>query len=297
MAITTLPLGVTAVMLPELDFAEQLALLKSLGLTHYSIRPRYIADDQRGKPWGNWGNHKFDLTPERLVKEGQQIRRQLDDAGITPFGTVPAISVDDADDVLKLSFEGAQIVGAGRVRVAPPGWAGYPKGQAFNYQDVLKKTVDGYGRAVALAKPYGQKIVIETHGNSIAASPALALNICKEFSPAELGTIFDIANFNLEGNYVPNLAVAVLRDYIDHVHIGGSRRVATTYDANGFLEPGWVGCPITEAHLYMPAWLKALHDAGAHVPLLIENYQPNLPGAVRLTETAAALRRALESLN
>jgi sugar phosphate isomerase/epimerase len=296
MPITTLPLGVTAVMLPELDLPEQLALLTKLGVTHYSLRPRIIPDEQRDKPWGNWGNHKFDLTPERLLKEGKELRRRFADAGVTPFGTLPVATVAESEARLKMHFEGAQIVGAGRVRISPAG-AGYPKKQPFDYQQALRETIEGYRRVVEIAKPYDQKVVIETHSNSIAASPALALNICREFSPDELGTIFDIANFNIEGAYVPNLAVAVLGKYIDHVHIGGTRRAVSSYDASGFLELGWLHGPVTEAQLYIPAWLQALHDAGVHVPLMVENFQPNLPGADRLAESVTALRRALSSLN
>jgi len=62
-------LGVTAVMLPELDFDEQIALCQELGIRYYQYRPRIIPPDQRDKPYSNWGNHKFDLTPERLVRE------------------------------------------------------------------------------------------------------------------------------------------------------------------------------------------------------------------------------------
>jgi len=46
------PLGVTAVMLPELDFPEQLALLKKHGVTHYSLRPRNIPPGEVGKASG-----------------------------------------------------------------------------------------------------------------------------------------------------------------------------------------------------------------------------------------------------
>ena len=35
-------LGVTGVMLPELDFDEQIALCRSLGITRYQYRPRVI---------------------------------------------------------------------------------------------------------------------------------------------------------------------------------------------------------------------------------------------------------------
>lgn len=297
MPIKTLPLGVTAVMLPDLDFDEQLALLKKCGVTHYSIRPRIIPEGERGKPWGNWGNHKYDLTPARLVKEGREIRKRLLDAGLTPFGTVPAITLSDSDDVLKEAFEGAQIVEAGRVRVSPLNWTGYPHNQVINYAETVQKNVDGYQRVVALAKAYKQKVVIETHCGSIAASPALALNICRHFKPEELGTIFDIANFNIEGAYHPHLAVAVLDKYIDHVHIGGSRRVSGLYDAVGFRQSATTQTPVNEADLYIPAWLKALHESGCHVPLMIEDFTQNVPGSLRLEASAAALRRALESLS
>jgi sugar phosphate isomerase/epimerase len=292
----TFPLGYTAVMLPELDLHEQIELCQRLKVTHVSLRPRNIPQDQVGKPWGNWGNHKFDLYPARLVREGKAIKKQLDDAGMTIFGTVPAINTDATDDVLKEAFEGAAIVGAGRVRVAPTGGRGYPGEGPFNYQEWLDKSVSGYRRAVDLAKPFGVKIVIETHAHLIAASPALALNICKNFSPSQLGTIFDIANFNIEGNYQPNLAVAVLADYIDHVHIGGVKRGAGNYDAHGFRQADRIMCPLTEADLYIPGWIKALHEAGRHVPLLVENYTGNIPGAVRLEESVAALRRVIASL-
>lgn len=284
--------GVTAVMLPELDLPEQIALMQKLGLTHYSVRPRDIADSERSKPYSNWGNHKYDLTPRRLLAEGKELRKRLTDAGITPFGTVPAVNVSAPEDVLKMHFEGAQLVGAGRVRIAVEP---YPKTH-FDYAALLKTMVEKYQRAVAIAKPYGQKIVIETHCFSFAASPALAWNICRHFDPADLGVIFDMANFNIEGMYQPVLAVAVLDKYIDHVHLGGSRRVAGSYDANGFRQSATMQAPITEAELYIPAWLQALADAGRHVPIIIEDFTENVPGALRLQQSAPALIRLLASL-
>jgi sugar phosphate isomerase/epimerase len=289
------PLGYTAVMLPELDLQEQIALSQSLGVTHVSLRPRMVPAEQVGKPYNNWGNYKFDLTPARLVREGKEIKKQLDDGGMTVCGTVPAINTDAADSVLIEAFEGAALVNAGCTRVAPTGGRGYPSTGAFNYQEWLDKTVAGYAKAVKLAKPFGIKVVIETHAQLIAASPALALNVCKNFTPAEIGTIFDIANFNIEGNYQPNLAVAVLNDYIDHVHIGGVKR-AGSYDALGFRVPDRVMCPLTEADLYIPEWIRALADAKRFVPLLVENYTNNIPGSLRLAESINAIKRVVATL-
>ena len=287
-----LPLGVTAVMLPELDFDEQLALCQQLGVTHYSVRPRDIPPDQVDKPWGNWGNHRFDLTPRRLLREAKVIGAKLRDAGITPFGTVPAATITDSDDDLKLHFEGAAAIGAGRVRVAPHRYPDTP----FDYGAFLGEVVEKYQHVVGLAKSYKLKVVIETHSYSMAASPALALNICRGFDPADLGTIFDIANFTMEGNYQPQLAVSVLGPYIDHVHIGGGRRITTGYDEAGFQLLGRTMCPVTETDLNIPDWLRALAALGRELPLVIEDYTPALPGADRLAATVVALQRALKMI-
>ena len=282
-------LGVTAVMLPELDFDEQIALCRETGVTHYSLRPRVIPAEERGKPYSNWGNHKFDLTPERLVKEAGTIRRRLSDAGLTPFGTLPHATVASSDDELKLHFEGAAAVGAGRVRVAPES---YPAG-VFDYEAALRRAIDGYGRAAALAKPYGLKIVIETHALSLASSPGLAWNICRHFDPAQVGVIFDLSNFACEGMLQPNLAVSVIGRWIDHCHVGGQRRTIGGRDAQGFRRAGIETCSVTESDLYLPDWLVAMLAAGIVVPLVIEDFIPDLPGAERLRQSATALRSCL----
>jgi len=289
---TEMPLGVTGVMLPELDFEEQLALLREIGVTHYSIRPRVIPDTMRDKPWSSHGNHKFDLTPKRLLAEATQLRQKLDAAGITPFGTLPASHTATDDEELKLNFEGAAAIGAGRVRVAP---APYPKGQ-FDYASELSKQVDRYGQIVELAQSFGQKVVIETHAYSLATSPGLAWNICRHFDAAHIGVIFDLANYQIEGAIQPALAVSILGDYIDHVHIGGSRFITTGYDENGFRKSGRIGCPVTESHLYLPDWIAALSAAGKAVPLIIEDFSPSPPGGERLSAAATALKRVLATM-
>jgi sugar phosphate isomerase/epimerase len=292
MPITTMPIGVTAVMLPELDFAEQLDLCRKLGVTHYSLRPRVISAEQRDKPFSNWGNHKFDLTPQRLLREAKEIRRQMDDAGVTPWGTVPNASTSDDMDALKLHFEGSASVGAGRVRVAPEKYPSTP----FDYAAFLDKIVQAYGRIVELAQSYKQKVVIETHAWSLAASPALAWNIVRHFEPAKLGVIFDLPNYAREGNQQPPLAVSVLGPWIDHLHVGGSRRVSASYDALGCRVVKDQFCPLEESDLNLSAWLTALRDARVAAPLMVEDFVENKPGALRLTDSVTVLKRALAAL-
>ena len=282
-----LPLGVTAVMLAELDFDEQVAHCRRLGVTHYVFRPRYIAEQARGKPYRSHGNYKFDLTPERLVKEGEAFRRQLEDAGMVPFCTVPQDNADVDDDMFRLHLEGAAAAGATRIKVTPPN---YPDG-VFDYDAYLENAIERYRQLCDAAAPYGIKVVIEMHVGNAASAPGLARNILSAFSPEHLGVIVDLPNFAREGFVQPNLALSVLKPWVDHVHLGGLRRTAGEYDAYGFRQSGAQMCPLTESDLHIPSWIEHIAAANPAAPLIIEDYTQNLSGLLRLEAGAAAITR------
>src|SRR5512133_881123 len=98
-------LGVNAVMLPELDFPEQIELCRRLGVRYYQYRPRHIPSERRTELFSYWGNHAFDLTPQRLLAEGAKLTAQLRAAGLEPWGTAPALNVDAPDDVIRLHVD------------------------------------------------------------------------------------------------------------------------------------------------------------------------------------------------
>jgi sugar phosphate isomerase/epimerase len=287
-------MGVTAVMLPDLDFDEQIALCAELGVRYYQYRPRVIADGQRDKPWGNWGNHKFDLTPARLVREGADLTRRLRDAGLEPWGTVPSLDVTKPDDELKLHLEGAAVAEAKCVRCGPPP---YDKEKPFDYPALLDQAVERFAHVVeTLSRPMGVKLIMETHCGLMVTSPGLAWNVCRHFDPADLGVIFDMPNFAREGEVHPVLAASVLRDYIDCCHVGGNRRVIADVDPLGCKRLAGQMCRMEESDLHLPTWLAALRDAGVAPPLIIEDFTPNMTGADRLRQSAASLQRLLASL-
>lgn len=282
------PLGVSAVMLPELSFEEQVALCREHGVSHYSLRPRQIAEDQRSQPYSYWGNHKFDLTPQGLVERGRELRAVLQAAGMTPFGTTPAATSEAPAEVHELNFLGAAEVGAGRVRINPQA---YPR-EPFDYEAALQERIRQYRRLVAMARPLGLKIVFETHSRTLATGPGLAWNLCRDFEPAELGVIFDLPNFAREGAVQPVLAVAVLGPWIDHCHVGAARRVRRGTDAGGFERVEQEFCALTEGDLHLPTWLAALRQAGVHGPLVLEDFRAGATSAQRVREGVAAIRKA-----
>jgi sugar phosphate isomerase/epimerase len=284
-------LGVTAVMLPELDFPAQLDLCVRLGIRCYQLRPRRIPDAERGKPPSPWGAHRFDLTPERLVREGPAIAAALRGVGMEPWGTLPEASIGDPDDVLKLHAEGAAASEAGRMRISP---APYPT-RPFDYRELLARVVDRYAAIVdRVTRPAGIKVLIETHCGGLATSPGLALGLTAGFAPRDLGVILDVANFGREGAVSPVLAVSVLKDWIDCVHIGGNRRFDAGVDAFGCRKVEYRFCPLDESDLSAPAWIAAIVETGIRPPLIIEDFGGYADGPGRLERSAEVLRRILE---
>lgn len=289
-----LPLGVTGVMLPDLDFPEQVALCRELGVTHYVFRPRYIPDAARSKPYQSHGNHKFDLTPERLITDGSSLRRELEAAGMTAFCTVPADNADAPDDTFRKHLDGCAACGARRIKITP---INYPHAGLFDYEDYLARARGRYAQLCGLAEPYGVKVVIEMHTGNGAASPGLAYAMVSGFDPAQLGVIIDLPNFAREGFVQPNLALSVLRPWVDHVHLGGARRTPGERDAIGFRKSGTEFCALAGSDLYIPAWLEAVAAANPEAPLIIEDYSPSPSPAQKVRDNAEAARRAMASLS
>ncbi len=283
-----LPLGVTAVMLPELNFEEQIRLCRSLGVTHYVFRPRVITDEQREEPYSNWGNHRFDLTPQRLLEEGPKLKARLDTAGMIPFGTVPSLNTESSDDEIDLAVRGAVAAGASRVRFSPAGWEGQDLFDFTKYRDEL---VARFKNALQIAHDAGPvKLVIEIHQGQFACSAGLARHLLKRFPPDILGVILDLPNLAKEGQTAAHVAISALGEYLDHAHVGGARRLPGPADEAGFRPMVGQFCSIRESDLYMPQWLKLLTALDREVPLIMEDYTPHMTGAARLERTANELR-------
>jgi sugar phosphate isomerase/epimerase len=248
-----------------------------------------IAERRRGEAYSNWGNHKFDLTPQRLLDEGRGLTARLREAGMEPWGTVPGINVDTSDEDLRVAFEGAVAADACCVRCNPPG---YPN-QPFDYAGFCEHVVQRYHYVTErLSWPLGIKLIIETHAGSLATGPGLAWNIVRHFAPQRVGVIFDLPNFAKEGGVNPNLAVSVLRNYIDCLHVGGAQRFeADERDERGCRIIHTRFCPLQDSDLHVPTWLELIEQSDVSPPLIIEDYDERLAGAERLKRTVDFLNK------
>ncbi|MBE3063829.1 MAG: sugar phosphate isomerase/epimerase [Acidobacteria bacterium] len=270
-------LGVTAVMLPEIDFDEQIELCVSLGIRRYQF--------------SCGGNHRFDLTPERLVAEGKALSLKLTRAGLVPWGTLPAVRVDDGDETIALHLRGAAEAGAGRMRLDPPLLPPAP----FDCRAFIERAAARYEEvARRLAKPLGIRLLVETQAGSIASSPGLAWALVGRLDPRDIGVIFDLTSFAREGELAPDLAVSILKNAIDCVHVGGSRRVIAGSDERGCKRRESQFCSMEESDLHIPSWIAAIQAAGIAPPLIIEDFSPGMSGADKLRRGARLLHSILK---
>jgi sugar phosphate isomerase/epimerase len=281
-------------MLPELDFDQQIDLCRRLGLTHYVFRPRQIPDHARDAPYTCWGNHKFDLTPQRLIDEGPALADRLEAAGLTPFGSVPDSANADDDDRFTHHLRGAA---AARLRNMRIGLPALPDG-VFDWRRCLAHARDRLSRMIELARPYGVKLVIEMHAGSLAVDPAAAHALCDGFDPTEVGLIFDLPNLARQGIRHAGLSVSAAAPYLDHAHVGGYTHLTASLDDRprddaGFATPAGTMSRLVDNDLHVPLWLSLVHQAVPQAPLILEDYTPGKPAVDRLTDTVAAVRRAL----
>lgn len=294
-----LPLGVTAVMLPELDFGEQLELCRQVGVTHYVLRPRVIPEARRDEAFSNWGNHAFDLTPQRLFDEGEGIATQLEHAGLIPFGTVPSLNLDSDDADIDLACRGALRVGAGRVRFSP---ATVPGDRLFDWPRLRDRLQGRFRDALSIADAAGRDFpeaaplmfTSEVHTGQPTPTAGLTRQVLEAFDPERVGAIFDLPNLAREGLTAPAVSISVLGPYIDHCHVGGARRTPSEPDDRGFTGSRTTFTSLRESDLHIPTWLRLLAEhadaLGREIPLVCEDYTPGMTGADRLRRTVSEIR-------
>ncbi|MBI5834098.1 MAG: sugar phosphate isomerase/epimerase [Armatimonadetes bacterium] len=209
----------TTVMMPEHDLPEAAEFLAGLGFDGVEWRCRRISDEQRAQPYSNWGNHRFDLSPDNLGARGGELVAVTRANGLEIACLATNMPASDLDTV-RLVAEGCAKHGIGKFRLgAPRGW-----GSSDNYVQLLDDTRRAFEQALAICAECGVRAILEIHRGTVAMSPTMAYLVVKDFDPAHIGVIFDIANMSLgQGLEPPKVGIDLLGAYVAHVHAGGGR--------------------------------------------------------------------------
>ena len=260
--------SVTSVILPELDVAETCALLQELGFDGVEWRIRYTKPDAVGKGYGFWGEHKADLSPGNIAAKAEEVARITADHGLAIPGIAANLGTNDLDDIKRLA-EGVAKMGPIPIRVGAP--RGYDR--TVNYNVLYEEAVDAYGKVVNVLKPLGLRVLIEIHGRTIMPSASLAYRIASNFTPDEMGVIYDINNMAKDGFETFRIGMELLGDYLQHCHAGGWWHVAGEPDGNGTVQWDYKGCGLAESILDVPQFMADLAAVNYDGFISIEDFR------------------------
>jgi sugar phosphate isomerase/epimerase len=281
--------SVTTVSLPEMDLLEQVRFLSRLGYDGIEFRVRRNPEDAKAAASPSpWGFHRNDLSPDNLVKRASEVKRVLADHGLALAGLGSYVKCTDLEEFKKV-LEGAVAVGAPLMRVAAA--APFSKLDSDNYAAIYGETVAGYARCLELSRGSGVKLVLETHGGTIHTSASLALRILSNFSPLDVGVIFDPNNMVSDGFETTGVVIQMLDDYIAHCHIAGHRPVAGEPDANGTVQWKWECCSIAEGLYNFPEMLRWLKNIRYQKFITVEDFRSNLSNEFKYQEAIDYLKK------
>ena len=276
----------TTVMMPELSLEEQASLLQRLGFDGVEWRVRRVPDEQRGKGFSEWGEHKNDLTPENFAANAARMKKVAADHGLAIAAIASNAPADDLEQV-KLLAAGAQACGTPFIRVGcPQGFDG-----SRNYNDLYDEAVRAYGAVLDAIAAFGVKAALEIHAGTIHPSASLAHRIVSNFDPARVCVIFDPNNMVSDGFETTEVALDLLGPYLGHVHVGGHKPVEKGRDEKtGTVEWDWPGVPMAEGLYDFRRLLKKLKETNFQGFISIEDFR-KAPLEEKLHDGIAYLKR------
>ena len=276
--------SVTSVLLPDLDMAETCQLLQELGYDGLELRVRYTRPDLVGKGYTYWGEHKTGLSPANLAQKASNVARMVADHGLELVAIASNLRADEYDEIERLA-DGVARLGKVPIRLGAP--RGFDRTSA--YRELYGEAVEAYSRAIEILRPYGLRALIEIHGGTIMVSASLAYRIAANFSPREMGVIYDVNNMAKDGYETGRIGMELLGDYLQHCHAGGWRPVAGGRRADGALEWAWEGCDLADSIIDIPLFLSDLKAVGYQGFISIEDFR-QIPHEDKLRPQIAFLR-------
>ena len=277
-------ISVTTVMLPHLDLKQTCKLLSDLGFDGIELRVRRLAPERADEKPSPWGRHLTDVSPDNILKRAEEVKSVVAEHGLKFAGFASACSARDLEHV-KLLAEGAQAVGCPAIRLSCQRYNG-----AVNYHELYDDAVESYEKALEITRPYGVKVLVETHGGTVHPSASLAHRIVSNFDAADIGAIYDPQNMVIDGFETIQLAMELLGAYLAHIHAGAHRPVPGEPNEKGVVAWSWPGCPMREGLYNFPKMVQCLRKVGYTGFISVEDFRSDCSPEEKLEDAIKFLR-------
>ncbi|MBN2582285.1 MAG: sugar phosphate isomerase/epimerase [Planctomycetes bacterium] len=279
-------LGIQSVCTADLEIDGVVSLAKDVGLDGLELAAAYLGRF-RGEPDGP----EWHISSADTLASAEKAALLAGKAGVEIFAFASRCGVEELEKFESLCRAAASI-GCSFVRI---GCGSYdPK---LGYWPSMDRSRKQLGKAIEVSRRHGVRAVVELHDNTMADGVLASYELVREFSPRDVGIIFDVGNAKLFGYQPWPQALDILFEYISHVHAkdlawvrdGDKVKVDFTGPGEGFVE--WADV------------LKLLKERGYDGYLSIEDYRggwcaknPEWPAERKAREWKQFLEGILEKL-
>lgn len=262
-------ISATTVMMPQYDMRETAQLLAQMGFDGAEWRCRHLPEGQVGQDYSPWGKVKNDFSPNNLATRGEELVALSRETGLAIVGLATAMPATELEEVRKVA-EGCAKWGIPMFRLGAP--RGYNPEE--NYRTLLDDTIRAFEAALQITRACGVKVILEIHRNTVACSASQAYLVVRNFDPADLGVIFDIANMSLGQGYEPTaMGLDLLGDYVSHVHAGGGQPAPGERGEQGQQLWNWETVDLADSMIDVPLFCRQLAARGYQGFLSVEDFR------------------------
>ena len=275
--------SVFSLILPDLDFDEQVGLLHDTGWDGIEIRVADLEPGKKNEPYSFWGNRRDGIGPSNIPGLVPSIKAACNKADIQVSALAP-YAMSTEPKAFELSARAAAALDCGLVRVMAPWYVDDAK-----FEKLFSAARTGLKKIEPVARRYKVKAALEIHMNGIASSPSGARRLVEGFDPACIGITLDPGNMVYEGFEQWRMACEILGPYLAHVHM---KNAVWKKQADNPPKPAvWKceGAPLREGYANWAEVMAALRAVKYRGWLSLEDFTPG-PHREKLSSILAFLK-------
>lgn len=243
--------SVFTVGLPEMTIEEALKKMKEYGYDGVDFRVTEIKPEFAGEAPSYWKNNYCTVDVNTVEEQAEELKALAARYGLEINGLASYLTCTDDIDKIASVMRAAKKMGTGRIRVNAPKYD-----PEKGYQQVFEEAVAGFRRVEEKAKETGIKAHFEMHHGTITPSASAAYALAKNFDPQYIGVIYDTGNIIYEGLEEYQMALEILGEYLDLVHI----KNACWLEKEEKYQGDWAS--FSDGYADFPKFFKALKAIG-----------------------------------
>lgn len=259
--------SVFTVGLPEMTPEEALKKMKEYGYDGVDFRVTAIPTDPEilAEAPSYWRNNLCTFDIDRVDELAPEMKALADKYGLEINALATYLECSDDPAKIEKCMKAAQIMGCSRIRV---NCLKYDPEKGYN--KLFEEAVEGFGRVQELAKKYNVKADFEMHHGTITCSASAAYRLASHFDPKYIGVIYDTGNIVYEGLEQYKMALEILGEYLDLVHIKNAYWVKKEVDGKEKYVADWA--PFADGCTDFEAVFKALKEIGYDSYVTFEDF-------------------------